>query len=146
MWEALKYGIAAHFAKGTAIRHFFPLMLRTHHTFTGHQAFVALFRNVDSERRHTFRNCGTLARKITHFHDLRHACEKRCCTCEKDSTLARKATQFWDCDELGTIAARPSKCGAHGWEKSAARYTAFIFLTHTVHQKFDNLCLQYTIQ
>ena len=61
-------------------------------------------------RRHTFRNCGALARKTVHFHGLRHACEKRCHTCEKD---------FWDCGELGTIAAQPSMCGIHGERKAA---------------------------
>ena len=38
---------------------------------------------------------------MAHFHGLRHACET-----------------FTDYGELGTIAARPSKCGKHGWEKA----------------------------
>ena len=49
-------------------------------------------------RRYTFTDYGALARK--------------------DAALSRKTAHFWDCGELGTIVARPSKCSAHGWRKA----------------------------
>ena len=39
-----------------------------HRSFTGHQAFASPYRGL----RHTYRNCGTLARKKVHFRGLRH--------------------------------------------------------------------------
>ena len=62
-------------------------------------------------RRRTFMDNGVLTRKDAHFRD--------------DSALARKTTHFSDCVALGTIAVRPSKCGAHYWRSSGARYAAF---------------------
>ena len=83
-------------------------------------------------RKMALKEDSTLSGIAAHFHGLRRASEKR----HRTFTMT---VHFSDCGTLGTIAAQPSKYGAHNWR---AQYTAFskcgcrafiaFFFMHTV--------------
>ena len=68
---------------------------------------------------------GALSGIAAHLQGGRRTFTDYCALARKDTALARKTAHFWDCGELGTIAARPTNCGTHGWEKSGTRYATF---------------------